>query len=116
VLFHDGVGRRRCADPGEARGARDRLDMAPDRAPPRRPRTGGEVGGREMIVTAKLFGTLHRFESPGFPGLWRGSLPSGSTVRDVVQAIGADEREVAAAALNGVMTPLDTTVPPDADL
>ncbi|MGO9308405.1 MAG: MoaD/ThiS family protein [Spirochaetia bacterium] len=69
-----------------------------------------------MIVTAKLFGTLHRFASPGSPGLWRGNLPSGATVQDVVHAIGADEREVSAAALNGVMTPLDTTVPPEADL
>ena len=69
-----------------------------------------------MIVTARLFGTLHRFASPGSPGQWRGNLPSGSTVRDVVRAIGAEEREVAAAALNGVMMPLDTTVPPDADL
>jgi sulfur carrier protein ThiS len=69
-----------------------------------------------MIVTARLFGTLHRYASPGSPGLWRGDLPAGSTVHDVVKALGAEEREVSAAAVNGIVVTLDTTVPPDADL
>ena len=69
-----------------------------------------------MIVTARLFGTLHRFASPGSPGLWRGDLPAGSTVRDVMRALGAAEREVSAATVNGAVVPLDTTVPPGADL
>lgn len=69
-----------------------------------------------MIVTARLFGTLRRFASPGCPGLWRGDLPNGSTVGDVVRAFGAEEREVSAATLNGVLVPLTAVVPPAADL
>ena len=69
-----------------------------------------------MIVTARLFGTLRRFGSPGSPGLWRGEVPEGSSVRDIVRAIGAEEREVAAAALDGGLVSLDTTVAPGATL
>ena len=69
-----------------------------------------------MIVTARLFGTLRRFASPGSPGVWQGDLPAGSTVRDVVRAFGAEEREVSAATLNGVLAPMETVVPPGADL
>ena len=69
-----------------------------------------------MIVTARLFGTLRRFASPGTPGRWRGDLPADSTVRDVVRALGAEEREVSAAAVNGVLMPLDAIIPAEADL
>jgi sulfur carrier protein ThiS len=69
-----------------------------------------------MIVKARLFGTLHRFAAPGSPGSWRGDLPTGSTVRDAVRAIGAEEREVSVAVLNGISMPLDTIIPPEADL
>jgi hypothetical protein len=37
-------------------------------------------------------------------------------VGDVVRAFGAEEREVSAATLNGVLVPLTTAVPPAADL
>jgi hypothetical protein len=69
-----------------------------------------------MIVTARLFGTLHRFASPGSTDVWQGDLPDGSTLRDVVRAIGAEEREVSVAALDGIPITWDTIIPPEADL
>jgi hypothetical protein len=69
-----------------------------------------------MIVTARLFGTLHRFASPGSTGLWQGDMPDGSTLRDVLCAIGAEERELSVATLDGVPIPLDEVIPPEADL
>jgi sulfur carrier protein ThiS len=69
-----------------------------------------------MVVTARLFGTLHRFASPGSAGVWQADMPAGSTLRDVLCAIGAEEREMSVAALNGIPIPLDTVIPPEADL
>jgi sulfur carrier protein ThiS len=60
------------------------------------------------FITVKLFGTLRRFSQPGAPGLWRGELPSGSTLQDLIVLLGAPDGEVSAAALNGEAVPFET--------
>ena len=69
-----------------------------------------------MTVTARVYGTLRRFSAPGTPGVWRGELPEGSSLRDLLRAVGADEREVAAASLDGTVRPLDTRIPEGAEI
>ena len=69
-----------------------------------------------MTVTARLFGTLRRFSSEGSPGIWQGDLPVGSTIQDVVRALGAEEREVSLVTVNGTVMPMDSEVPPEANL
>lgn len=69
-----------------------------------------------MKVTVRLYGTLRRFSLPETPGIWRGELPVGRSLRDLVRAVGAEEREIAAASLNGIVRPLDTEIPEGAEI
>jgi sulfur carrier protein ThiS len=67
-------------------------------------------------VTARLFGTLRRFSLPDTPGEWHGELPPGSSLRDLVRALGAEERELSAASVNGTVRSLDTAIPEGAEI
>lgn len=69
-----------------------------------------------MEVRVHLYGTLRRFSQPGTPGFWVGNLPEGSTILHVIEQIGAEPREVAAAAINDRHCPLDTPIPPEAEV
>jgi sulfur carrier protein ThiS len=63
-----------------------------------------------MRVAVRLLGTLRRFSLRDTPGVWEGELPAGSSLRDLLRAIGAEEREVSAASVNGTVRPLDTEI------
>ncbi len=63
-----------------------------------------------MQITVKLYGTLRRFSQPDTPGLWIGEVPKGSTVRDLLHLFGTTEAELAAAAVNDQIIPLDTSL------
>jgi len=67
-----------------------------------------------MVITVKLYGTLRRFSRKGTPGIWKGDVPSGSTVLELAAQLGAPEDELAAAAINGETLPLDTVIPENA--
>lgn len=67
-----------------------------------------------MNVTIKLYGTLRRFSDPATPGVWQGEIPAASTLRQLVDLLGAPEEEVAAAAINGETLPLDAVIPENA--
>ena len=63
-----------------------------------------------MKVHVHLYGTLRRFCDPETPGIWSGELPSDATSRDLLEAIGTTDREVAAASINGKTCPFDTQI------
>jgi sulfur carrier protein ThiS len=67
-----------------------------------------------MFVTVKLYGTLRRLSLPETPGLWKGEVPAGINVRELINFLGTREGEVANAAINGEVCPLDTLVPENA--
>ena len=69
-----------------------------------------------MQVRVQLYGTLRRFSQPDTPGCWTGELPEGSTVGDLLEHLGIEPREVAAAAVDGKVRPLDTTLPSGAEV
>jgi sulfur carrier protein ThiS len=64
-----------------------------------------------MFITVKLFGTLRRLSQKETPGVWQGEVPEGSRIKELVEQLGTKEAEVAAAAINGVVCPLDTEIP-----
>ncbi len=64
-----------------------------------------------MHIKLKLFGTLRRFSDPGTPGLWQGDVPSGTRVEDLIIRLGTRTAEVAAAAINGEVIPLESEIP-----
>jgi len=64
-----------------------------------------------MKVTVKLYGTLRRLSNPGTPGLWNGEIPAGTTLRQLVTLLGTREEELAAAAIDGQVFPLETPIP-----
>jgi sulfur carrier protein ThiS len=63
-----------------------------------------------MLVTVKLFGTLRRLACPETPGIWRGEIPEGMTVRELIVFLGTCEEEVANAAINGIVCDLGTKI------
>ncbi len=69
-----------------------------------------------MQVRARLYGTLRRFSLPDTPGRWTGELPQGATIGDLLEHLGIEPREVAAASIGGEIKPLDTAVPADAEV
>lgn len=69
-----------------------------------------------MKVTVRLYGTLRRFSLPETPGLWRGELAAGSSLRDLLGAVGAEEREIASALVNGIVRPLDAEISEGAEI
>ena len=54
-----------------------------------------------MQISARLYGTLRRFSSPGTPGRWQGQVPDGCTIAGLIAILGSRLEEVAAAAVNG---------------
>jgi sulfur carrier protein ThiS len=66
------------------------------------------------LVTVKLFGTLRRLSNKETPGLWKGEVPDGTRILDLLAILGTVEAEVAAAAINGQPAQLDAVIPPDA--
>lgn len=66
------------------------------------------------MVTVKLFGTLRRLSNKETPGLWKGEVPDGTRILDLLAILGTVEAEVAAAAINGQPAQLDAVIPPDA--
>jgi sulfur carrier protein ThiS len=69
-----------------------------------------------MEITVRLYGTLRRFSSADTPGIWRGSLPQGSRLVDLLEVLGTSEAELANAAINGEIVPLESEIPPDAEV
>jgi sulfur carrier protein ThiS len=67
-----------------------------------------------MFVKVKLYGTLRRLSNPQTPGLWQGEIPDGTSLRQLVELLGTHEEEVAAAALDDRVCPLETIIPPGA--
>lgn len=67
-----------------------------------------------MKLVVKLFGTLRRFSNQETPGLWQGEVPSGTTLLGLIALLGTTEQEVAAAAINGKVMPLETEISEDA--
>jgi len=64
-----------------------------------------------MLITVKLFGTLRRLSCKDTPGLWKGEIPPGTSLRALIELLGTREAEVAAAAIDGVVLPLETEIP-----
>jgi sulfur carrier protein ThiS len=69
-----------------------------------------------MFVTVKLFGTVRRLSQPDTPGLWQGHIPPGSQIIDLIKILGTKENEIAAATINGEISPLDSTIPENATI
>jgi sulfur carrier protein ThiS len=60
-----------------------------------------------MRVSVRLYGSLRRLSQPETPGLWQGELPPGNCLRDLIAVLGTKEAEVAAAAIDGRLCPLE---------
>ena len=69
-----------------------------------------------ISIQVKLYGTVRRFSQPGTPGLWRGEVPEGSKIIDVIQMIGSSVAEVSGATLNGEFVSFDRKVPDRAEI
>jgi sulfur carrier protein ThiS len=69
-----------------------------------------------MKIRAHLYGTLRRFSQPGTPGMWQGEFPTGTTMLELIRQIGASEREVAVASINGNVCALETQIPEEAKI
>jgi sulfur carrier protein ThiS len=63
-----------------------------------------------MKVQVKLYGSLRRLSQKETPGLWQGELPPGTRIRDLIPILGTREAEVAAAAVDGQVCPLDLEI------
>lgn len=68
------------------------------------------------MVNVKLYGTLRRLSEKNTPGLWRGEIPPKSRIYDLIQLIGTQPAEVAAAAINGYVCSFDTEIPDGAEV
>ena len=64
-----------------------------------------------MYISVKLFGTLRRLSGKDTPGLWQGEIPPGTTLLALIGLLGTREAEVAAAAIDGAVVPLETEIP-----
>ena len=64
-----------------------------------------------MQLVVKLFGTLRRFSDHATPGLWQGEVPPGINILELISLLGTTDREVAAAAIDGKVMPLETEIP-----
>lgn len=69
-----------------------------------------------MKVTVKLFGTLRRLSQPGTPGLWVGEIKQATTIKELLQNLGAGKYEANAAAINGVGCSLDTIITEESEI
>ena len=69
-----------------------------------------------MEIQVKLYGSLGRFSQPGTPGVWRGDIPAGSTIRDLIRRIGIPEKEIWLAAIHGHACALETEIPEGAKI
>lgn len=69
-----------------------------------------------ITITIKLFGTLRRFSQTDTPGLWRGEIPEGTSLLELIEKIGSTEAEVAGATVNEVFVPLDFELTEDAEI
>ena len=64
-----------------------------------------------MKVQVHLYGTLRRFSQPQTPGLWLGEVSQRISIRELIKQIGATEREVAVASINGQACPFEVEIP-----
>jgi sulfur carrier protein ThiS len=64
-----------------------------------------------MRIVVKLYGTLRRFSLADSPGMWQGEVPAHLSLSGLISFLGTQEAEVAAAAINGVVVPLDSEIP-----
>ena len=53
-----------------------------------------------MTIAVRLFGTTRRLSNTGTPGRWEGEIPDGSTVEDLIAAVGSSRREVTSVAID----------------
>lgn len=63
-----------------------------------------------MNVTVVLNGSLSRYAGAGTPGEWRGTVPEGTRLLDLIRLLGIPEGVVAMATINGDLKRLDTVV------
>lgn len=61
-----------------------------------------------MYIRVKLYDTLRRLSNTPDRGIWEGDLPENCSIIDLIEQIGTREGEVACAAINKQVVPLDT--------
>jgi sulfur carrier protein ThiS len=64
-----------------------------------------------MQIVVKLFGTVRRFSQSDTPGVWQGEVPAHLSLSGLIQILGTQDTEIAAAAINGEVVPLGTEIP-----
>lgn len=69
-----------------------------------------------MLVHVKLFGTLRRLSQPETPGHWRGDIPAGSTITDLLKLLGAGRYEANAVSMNGESITFETEIVENAEI
>jgi sulfur carrier protein ThiS len=67
-------------------------------------------------VSIKLYGTLRRLSLPTSPGRWKGDIPDGFRIRDLLDYLGAGVYEANAASMNGEACSLDTIIEENAEI
>jgi len=76
-----------------------------------------QSGGRdEIAVTVTLFADLRRFLPPGVDGPHRRTVPAGSTVADLLAAIGIPPDADLTVGLDGELADRDAPLHDDADV
>ncbi len=63
-----------------------------------------------MFVRVKLYDTLRRLSNTPDRGIWEGDIPENTNIKDLIELIGTREGEVACAAINKQVVPLDTII------
>jgi sulfur carrier protein ThiS len=63
-----------------------------------------------MFVRVKLYDTLRRLSNTSDRGIWEGEVPQNCIISELIQIIGTKEGEVACAAIDKKVVPLDTVI------
>jgi len=63
-----------------------------------------------MFVQVRLYDTLRRFSNTSDRGIWEGEIPKDCSIRELIRIIGAGKGEVAFAAIDKKVVPLDTVI------
>lgn len=69
-----------------------------------------------MFVNVRLYGTLRRLPNPETPGIWKGNIPKGYTINELITILGTKSGEVAVSCINGNPCPFETEIPDSAGL
>lgn len=63
-----------------------------------------------MFIQVKLCDTLRRFSNTTDRGIWEGEIPQDFSIRELIRVIGTTEHEVAFAAIDKKVVPLETVI------